>query len=336
MHPVSQRRTGFTLIELLVVIAIIAILIALLLPAVQQAREAARRTQCKNNIKQLGLALHNYHDTHGVFPYSTMGDASVDATSPSSPTTLGISGVNQRGWLHILPFIDQAALYNKADFSGAFGGYNRGGATMAGDPATNGNGAVVSHLVTAFLCPSDPGDRQFRSSDSTYAISAAAYSAGMYGSKTSYDFSVQRYSSSVSLWAASSGTTRRLFGPHSGSRIRDVTDGTSNTAAIVEGTLDVKDGVGQTWGYTKWVGNGIDLAASEGINFWICCSWRTPPNADTRAGRTSSWGGPGSNHTGGAHVLMTDGAVRFLSENISSVTRKNLAYISDGEVIGEF
>ena len=336
MRLVPLRRTGFTLIELLVVIAIIAILISLLLPAVQQAREAARRSQCKNNIKQIGLALHNYHDTHGVFPYSTMGDASVDATSPNSPTTLGISGVNQRGWIHLLPFLDQASLYNKANFSGAFGGYNRGGATMAGDPATNGNGAVVSQLVQTFLCPSDPGDRFYRSSTANYVISAAAYSAGMYGAKTSYDFSVIRYSSSASLWGATGGATQRLFGPHSSSRIRDVTDGTSNTVAVVEGTLDVKDGVGQTWGYTKWVGNGIDLAYGNGINFWVCCSWVTPPNADTRAGRTGSWGVPGSNHTGGAHVLMTDGAVRFLSENISSTTRNRLAYISDGEVLGEF
>src|SRR5690606_29045010 len=104
----QQRRQGFTLIELLVVIAIIAVLIALLLPAVQQAREAARRSQCKNNLKQLGLAMHNYLDVHGVFPFGQI----YFTTRPSGATDSRVSWF----WM-ILPFVEQSAVYSKLDFT---------------------------------------------------------------------------------------------------------------------------------------------------------------------------------------------------------------------------
>src|SRR5690349_412792 len=121
-----SRRSGFTLIELLVVIAIIAILIALLLPAVQQAREAARRTQCKNNVKQLGLALHNYHDTFGVFPY---------AVANQGYSAAGANVTNHKGFLGLLPYFDQANLFNQFNFNWATGTHNSGGTVMGGvDP----------------------------------------------------------------------------------------------------------------------------------------------------------------------------------------------------------
>ncbi|MFG0295400.1 MAG: DUF1559 domain-containing protein, partial [Maioricimonas sp. JB045] len=108
----TSRRRGFTLIELLVVIAIIAILVALLLPAVQQAREAARRSQCKNNLKQIGLALHNYHDTHGSFPPGYIARY-VSATDPASAET----GPGFAWGTMILPFLDQSPTYNQLNFS---------------------------------------------------------------------------------------------------------------------------------------------------------------------------------------------------------------------------
>src|SRR5690606_28625210 len=110
-----DRRSGFTLIELLVVIAIIAILIALLLPAVQQAREAARRTQCKNNLKQVGLALHNYHDVFGSFTYKSGG---TDRPPSSAPCNLG-NARRRSGWVGLLPYIDQGPLYNQIESGGA-------------------------------------------------------------------------------------------------------------------------------------------------------------------------------------------------------------------------
>ena len=134
-NPVRPRR-GFTLIELLVVIAIIAILIALLLPAVQQAREAARRTQCRNHLKQIGLALHNYLDVYTVFPPSSVSDISTHNT------TGGEWSVHAR----ILPYIEEANLYNQADLSLDYG-----------DPA---NAGIATQRIGAYICPSVTNDRQ--------------------------------------------------------------------------------------------------------------------------------------------------------------------------------
>src|SRR6056297_859506 len=148
------HKKGFTLIELLVVIAIIAILIALLLPAVQQAREAARRTQCKNQLKQLALAVHNYHDVFTMFPMSTNADGSLDATPAAAPAAYGGAMLNHRGWLGVLPYMDQAPMYNQLNLNGATGSYNRGGHPQLpaplNDPFTNGNGALVSQVIPAF------------------------------------------------------------------------------------------------------------------------------------------------------------------------------------------
>lgn len=346
----SRRLRGFTLIELLVVIAIIAILIALLLPAVQQAREAARRSTCKNNLKQLALALHNYHSTYNLFPYATSMDGALTGDANALPVDEDGNGqvLNHKGWLMVLPFMDQAPLYEKFDFSQAAGEYDRGGVGLRGSPA-NGNDEVVSTSLSIFLCPSDDGDPFYRGNGVHYRIGDQSFQDEYFGAKTSYDFSVERYSSWRRPWnnltkvdsrpPINLRTGRRMFGLWSDSRIRDIADGASNTALLVEGTLDVKNGVGQTWGYTKWVGNGIDLGVgvNEGINYWVCCPWwGSNPDSDTTPGRTRNWGAPGSQHTGGCHIALADGSVRFLSENIDHGTRFNLAIIADRRPTGEF
>ena len=332
-------RRGFTLIELLVVIAIIAILIALLLPAVQQAREAARSTQCKNNLKQLGLALHNYHDVYSVFPMSTNSDASLDAGD--TPNVLGQRLLNHRGWLGVLPYIEQAGMFGQLNLSAPTGNYNRAGsATLTApldDPFTNGNGKFVAMALPAFQCPSDSNATHWRGNSANYNISATAAAAGMYGALSNYDFSVERYSNSMTLWVKRGQATRRMFGLQSSSNMRDVKDGTSNVAMIIEGTREVKNGVGATWGFSKWVSNGIDLA-SDRINWWACCPWWTspPPDSDVKPGRTRNWGAAGSTHTGGCQVCLADGSVRFLCENMDYTTQQRLAFIDDGNVLGEF
>src|SRR5690606_5373827 len=160
MSRYSRRRTGFTLIELLVVIAIIAILIALLLPAVQQAREAARRTQWRNNLKQMGLAPHNYHDVAKVFPpaklnssmYAQWSDPAYNAImAPPLPGAL-----NTTGWIHILPYLDQGPLYDSYNFnscsaSGSDYGVPFQGAAMGAD-----NEHVFSQQLAVMSCPSAP------------------------------------------------------------------------------------------------------------------------------------------------------------------------------------
>jgi len=321
---------GFTLIELLVVIAIIAILIALLLPAVQQAREAARRTQCKNNMKHIGLALHNYHDTHSIFPFSTASDGY--SSGNSAPLIK-----NHRGWSMLLPYFEQAPLYNQFDFNVAAGERTTGTGVLQGSPNVI-NRTLVSKKLDFLLCPSDNGNPIYTAADSTYGISAAAAGAGFYGAKTTYDFSVQS-AAWTTAWVNQGVTARRLFGKDSNSKLRDMKDGTSNTVAIVETTLEVYDGQTPKWGYASHVGMGIDLAStnSRKINDWLCCGWSSPPwQQSNTPGRLGEWGTAGSTHTGGCHILMGDGAVRFVSENIDNTTRTSLAAIADGAVVGEF
>src|SRR5262245_26681291 len=207
---------GFTLIELLVVIAIIAILIALLLPAVQQAREAARRTQCKNQLKQIGLALHNYHDTFNLFPYGSESAATM------SPPLIK----NHTGWLLLLPFIDQAPLYNTINFNLATGEW-LGGTSIpvaGGAPILAPNAAVSAVKLGLLLCPSDSG-RQFWQFDGTYGCVT-----GQNAYRSSYGFSVYT-GQPGSLWTFEPQTTRGMFGASSNCNIRDITDGTSNTVA---------------------------------------------------------------------------------------------------------
>ncbi len=328
------KRRGFTLIELLVVIAIIAILIALLLPAVQQAREAARRSTCKNNMKQIGLALHNYHETHGVFPYSVSHAHSITAGTASHAF-----GLNHRGWTMLLPFLDQANLYNQFNFSlaastGAPAAKPVPGGLLPGAPG-NANDVVIATVVPAFMCPSDNNVTHYRSTTSPhYAI--APGSSTEFAAHTNYEFSVVRTSSSAGNWLLDGKTTKRMFGMDACCKIRDVTDGMSNTVACAETVRYMFNGVAATWGHAKWVGHGVDLTYGNGINYWKCCSWYSPPNVSGSPGRLGDWSTVGSIHTGGAHVLLGDGAVRFISENIDRVTRNNLAYISDGNSVGEF
>ena len=331
-----RRRIAFTLIELLVVIAIIAVLIALLLPAVQQAREAARRTQCKNNLKQIGLALHNYHDAFGRFPFS------ISASGPSA-YTYGVAKYpavkNTTGWVQLLPYFDQGPLYNSINHSAAMGRYKgpsweSATQPLAGNGPTGPNAEAASTRLGALLCPSDNGKDFWNGFDGNYGCDN-----GVVSYKTSYGFSVSP-AFGDSMWSDVGKTTKAMFGPESNTSMRDLTDGSSNTVAVSETTLDVGDGVTGSWGCNQHVGQGIDFAGMNGqrkINDWVCCSWTTPAwSIPQPVGTLGEWGTPGSLHTGGCQVLMGDGAVRFISENIDGSTRRNLGYISDGNVLGDF
>ena len=315
MKPILLRRRAFTLIELLVVIAIIAILIALLLPAVQQAREAARRTSCKNNIKQMGLALHNYHDSMSVFPPGEIhgiGQASGAGFTPADAKNLN-------GLVMLLPYIDQAPLYNTLNFSQPFGKYNSGSAPVNTIVAPNLNAKTVK--LAALLCPSDNG-AQFISDDATY------YGCGTTGVsyKSSYGLSVDS-THLQSMWAPKGKTVKTAFGGNSASNLRDFTDGASNTVLMGEMVFDCYSGRISPWACVQHAGTGVDVAVGS-INRWL-------PRATF--GMVDSYGQNFSSaHAGGAHVLLGDGAVRFVSENTNRTTLTNLAYIADGNVLGEF
>jgi prepilin-type N-terminal cleavage/methylation domain-containing protein len=192
-------RRGFTLIELLVVIAIIAILIALLLPAVQQAREAARRTQCRNNLHQLGLALHNYHDTHSCFP---PGCVNMDANDGNPPRP----GWN---WLAmILPFEDETSIYNACNFSRSVIEGESGYGSFT-------NTTAAGQVIHQYVCPSDGAYQK----DADYAVTNYAAASG---------------TGTGSRYANGTGAGCSIMHGSSRVRIRDVRDGTSNTFAAGE------------------------------------------------------------------------------------------------------
>jgi prepilin-type N-terminal cleavage/methylation domain-containing protein len=286
----GRRARGFTLIELLVVIAIIAILIALLLPAVQQAREAARRTQCKNNLKQLALALHNYHDTHRVFPAQSFPAHNAN---------------NAWGWgAAIFPQLELATLYNAIQpgvgMSATVGSLPPASTLFNGVP-------LLRQPVSAFICPSDAGDvlNQF------YTNPRNSNNVNNRYAKSNYVCNQQVI--------ASVGWGRKK-------RIGDITDGSSNTLMLGERALRVnleqRSTGGVVWGKPA---NNSDAATCFHPNYPI----NTPdPSDDFRGGSYSQYASNATNscnshvassyHEGGAHFAMGDGAVRFISENIAS------------------
>ncbi|QDT36943.1 DUF1559 domain-containing protein [Stratiformator vulcanicus] len=365
-----MKRKGFTLIELLVVIAIIAILIALLLPAVQQAREAARRSQCKNNLKQLGLAIHNYHDNYQQFPaaaYLQLGQGAW-------------------GWgTMILPYMDQAPLYDN---------FNVG---TAGPNNTAGSLTVV---LPTYRCPSDPGpdlndSRNLNGGASTLsnyvganshaglldnAIQARAAIPGGTPNADNNKLSLMFDDTIVTDDGAAAPTGLPIAGLTRGHgmfpyglyeqfdgtdsdeensvnsiSVSTITDGTSNTIAIGERAYQYDGANGKV---NAFAGNAfgpggvgiVDSTASAAATTSVsnlsdvaACALLTNGagpnlNADVDATQNSleAQMGFSSLHVGGAQFVLADGAVKFISENINTLTFSNLVNIKDGQVIGEF
>ncbi len=306
---VSLRRRAFTLIELLVVIAIIAILVALLLPAVQQAREAARRSTCKNNLKQLGLALHNYHDTHNMFPINWMG---LDYTTNN--------GTPSFSWVtYILPYIEQGALYDTINFNL--------------DLIDPNNLAASLQPIPALLCPTDPlnnkgvlGSRA-NSATGTHAVSnykACAGSNWAWGGFNVSCASCRRNPGSNNGLDAGNGFIARNTGRNSSSQaptlMKDITDGTSNTFAVGE---CLPAACTHAW---WWWPNGTTASCGVPLNYYY-------PPGKFSAGSWDSNYNFASEHKGGAQFVMTDGAVRFVSENVDTNIYRGLATISGSESV---
>ncbi|AMV20379.1 DUF1559 domain-containing protein [Planctomyces sp. SH-PL14] len=328
---ISSR--GFTLIELLVVIAIIAVLVAILLPAVQQAREAARVSQCKNSLKQWGVALHNYHETHGIFPPALLNSGRYNNTAFY---TNGNRVLNTTGWTFLLPFVDQGAMYNKYDFNVCSSVSSPYSLPVAGTDTTNV--AVINTNLPLLNCPSHPSGGQ--------EVTAAAGTVTDFYSRnrarrSSYAFSSGTFTDYDAPFESTIGDIRRgAFGNNGAARIRDIPDGTSNTLAIAE----------------SWSGDDYKTSSSYGP--WgldgthTCCHARIPGGSSTAltsatvAAYTADWSinaayigdargrqyawGMGSGHAGGANMLMADGAVVFMSESMDYLNLSRLAYIKDG------
>ena len=324
-------RRAFTLVELLVVIAIIGILVALLLPAVQAAREAARRMSCGNNLKQLGLGLHNYQSTYGTFPPAGLGYGWC--RFPGSNNWGPTSVKNFNGWMMTLPYIEQTAIYDRFNQNQAASNCMDGNSsccppvtatgTLAGDAVTSGNGALVATQLKIFRCPSDPGDPWLPDNSTHYGIKPGS---GLKGAKTNYDFSVfNNYE--CDHWSRHAANQRRMFGDRSHASFQDITDGSSNTAMVVETLHDVFNGRCAAWGYRGWVMVGVDVGTYR-IN-----NWTYPTLATPRRGRLGSWAHPGSLHPGGVQICYGDGAVRFVSQTTDVVVMQRVAAMADGQTV---
>lgn len=340
-----RRSRGFTLVELLVVIAIIGILIALLLPAVQAAREAARRAQCTNKIKQVGLALHNYHDTYRMFPAA--GRGANQATSAGPPATTAPPNGEKKGsngLASLLPYMEQQAVYETLEFGACFtnwSGSNPG--TRVGDAGTNGNAAASETEVAAFLCPSDIyANKASRSLTGTNYGPATGFS----GAKTNYDFVTDAnymfYSYKWKQRVRTTPSTERMFGWDSDCRMADVLDGTSNTFMVGETTGYHVNGRAFAWAYRGWVMCGVDPAYANsptygGINVWhqpwITATWQSPPFIPYKGRARSWWCAAASFHPGGCNFVMADGSVHFVSETIDFSMLVALSGIGDGRVV---
>ena len=317
----ALKNRGFTLIELLVVIAIIGVLVAILLPAVQQAREAARRSQCSNNLKQLGIALHNYESTFGLFA----GLPSVSA--------YGFSVQAQ-----ILPYVDQASLRNLIDFNTPL--MTGSGGSQVMNPV---HANVVNKVIPLFLCPSDGMQPLFTNSNTGVSSFAGTNYVVCSGSGIAANYDTRARTDGMFWWG-------------SGVRIADITDGSSNTVMLSEallgngvdlatlGPIDPQrqmarysgGGMGAAGaGFTGPPGNDPNLAAAaagaaavdgRGRSSWIWGrehmttfnTYITPNSMTPDVHRNGfGWFTPRSLHVGGVQVTLADGSVRFVSENVS-------------------
>jgi prepilin-type N-terminal cleavage/methylation domain-containing protein/prepilin-type processing-associated H-X9-DG protein len=341
----ARASAAFTLIELLVVIAILAVLIGLLVPAVQKVREAANRLKCQNHLKQLGLALHNYHDAYGRFPPGrrSLGNAQGVGNPPYTPDPIIY---NLHGLVLLLPFLDQTNLYRQWNPKGASGNFlvnqlgisfypGVGRAVLATpDAIASGNAALAANSVPTFFCPSDASTRtinpsRFYSPDGGQGIVAV---------KTCYDFVSQSQGvSRFNWWSNASSATRYIFGENSTTRLSDVTDGTSNTLAMGEQTLDLHNGITSAWAYAGWLSVGIDPVGAweltyppRGLNIW---NYNNAPPPNGTRGRRASWYNAASLHPGGVNFVYADGSVHFLSQTMDLQSLTLLSRMADGQVI---
>jgi prepilin-type N-terminal cleavage/methylation domain-containing protein len=306
----SARRSGFTLVEVLVVIAIIGILVALLLPAIQAAREAARRTQCNNRLKQIAVGLHNYHDTIGRLPFATV--CNINGADPGH----GGNGNARQSWFHmIMPYVEQQAYYDEIkpliEARSFPGGWN----------------PQAFVIIDTFMCPSDP-------------VNPKTTNQGFHGNYIPCHGSTDA--------GSGAGVTNGMFYPRSRTRLTDILDGTTNTVMLGEIRLQI-DGITVAEGVGNVICNQPhDLRGRYHNTYHGNATFTTMRSPNTPVGDTSqycagttkvpcracntnaeiharSW------HPGGVQVALGDASVRFIGDSIDQVVFQAMGTIAGGE-----
>jgi prepilin-type N-terminal cleavage/methylation domain-containing protein/prepilin-type processing-associated H-X9-DG protein len=311
LRPTANRgRVAFTLIELLVVIAIIAILIGLLLPAVQKVREAAARMKCQNNLKQIVLASHGYHDTNNFFPAGRFGcDGSGTPCNSDSLTSINRSGAS--GFVAFLPFLELNNIFSIVGTTEP---------TVLWPTTDNSTWRVVNRVVVesrpnVYICPSDTALPFVTNTGAGPTVNAAigsyAFVTGTIGPSSGISFGVKFDNTGLFVYR----NTRRMA---------DVTDGTSNTMAVGE----VSDG---------HLGNNQNIWSVGSRHTHSLRTTQNPINTPPGTGITYNDGGTLRNgafmsrHSGGANFGLADGSVRFVAQNIDIAVYRNASTIRGGE-----
>jgi len=338
-----MRRRGFTLIELLVVIAIIAVLIGLLLPAVQAAREAARRAQCVNNLKQIALAMHNYHDINLTFaPGSMINDIKLPG---------GWGGAWWSWSVKILPQVEQGPLFNSINFSdnGLVGTGGNWGQNMSPAHTT-----VNRTIITSYLCPSDDSNKLFSDrkwvnvNDLPTAVTASVinYVVSTADIHTHVDlFNVWSSAPADSYYGCSGASNGMFYDCSSGkvTSIAECTDGTSNTFLVGENSPNYNGQLAMTSGHGTWAGTHIPLNwltkyqegqvdPSDGTVCSITYLGNVTQAKFCYRNQFYIWGFK-SKHPGGANFAMTDGSVKFVKQTIHPRIYNAIGTRNKGEVI---
>jgi len=308
----GRNSSGFTLVELLVVIAIIGILIALLLPAVQAAREAARRMDCTNRIKQINLALHNYHDTHKCLPPGTLSAGSVSYTT--TDWCNGGSNTGRASWtVLILPYLEQMNRFKEFDLRLAF-------TTSSNVPGASVNDTQFKKGNSAYQCPSDPNSRPDNNNGCYFGVQGGGATPN-----------------------CSSQSGQRVFFingilyHNSATKFRDITDGTSNVFLIGETKYCLTTG-GRSDGIVTGWASAAKLDSSYGTPLILAATMQQINAyakhggiADTLNYQTRMFG---SFHPGGCQFSLADGSVHFVSETIDINIYRQMGIRDDGQPTG--
>ena len=317
----TAASRGFTLVELLVVIGIIGTLVGLLLPAVQAARESSRRSTCQNNLKQLGVALHNYHDARRVFPRGNKCTTSV--LPPRDPAGGDPTGTREPWTIAILPYAENDALYNKFDFNQAFSSHVDQSNQDIRLPITNPNPASQNTRNPLFNCPSDPGVPAAPLKNNYHGVMGGVSASGQGAAHTlnSACCKYEIYNNGILFLNSAIG-------------IKNITDGTSKTFLVGETIYQYLPRTHYGWGQgarTEQYGSGflVNVAATKNVINSMSQQAAAGSHAYVIMQTTFS-----SSHPGGAQFLTADGGVSFVSEDVNLSIYQQMGVVNDGSPVG--